>query len=80
MVNTIIQGARTPFTATLDGLKIEAENEKLNDLTEIGSVVIMIIIILVFHILFLIAKWVHKTQALERLINEIRKILRYKEI
>ena len=49
MVNTIIQGARTPFTATLDGLKIEAENEKLNDLTEIGSVVIMIIIILVFH-------------------------------
>ena len=80
MVNTIIQGARTPFTATLDGLKIEAENEKLNDLTEIGSVVIMIIIILVFHTLSLIDKWVHKTQALERLINEIRKILRYKEI
>ena len=58
-------------------MKMEAGNEKL---TEIDSILFMTIIILVFHILFLIAKWVHKTQALERLINEIRKILRYKEI
>lgn len=55
MVNTVIKGARTPYSATLDGLKIEAESEKLNDLTEIGSIVIMIIIILVFRILSLIA-------------------------
>lgn len=55
MGNTIIQDIRTLYSATLDGLKTEAENKKLNDLTVVGSIPIMIIIILVFHILSVIA-------------------------
>lgn len=35
-------------------MKVDTKNEKLNDLTEIGSILFMIIIILVFHILSLI--------------------------
>ena len=32
MGNTIIQDTRTPYSATLDGLKIQAENKRLNGL------------------------------------------------
>jgi hypothetical protein len=34
-MGNIILGIRTPFNATLDGLKIKAQNEKINDLIEI---------------------------------------------
>lgn len=51
----MIQGIRMLYSTTLDGLKIEAENEKLHQLTEIESLQSMIIIIFVFHILSFIA-------------------------
>lgn len=41
----MIQGIRMLYSTTLDGLKIEAENEKLHQLTEIESLQSMIIII-----------------------------------
>lgn len=43
MGSTIIEGLRISYCATLDALKIEAENEKLNDFTGISSILIMII-------------------------------------
>lgn len=70
MRSTVIEGFRTLISATLSGLRIEAENKKLNTLTKIGSIVFMIIIILMFYSLFLIAiitfcahskeKWIDK--------------------
>ena len=50
-----MQGVRTLYSITLDGLKIEEENEKINDLTKIKIVFIIITISLVIHILSLIA-------------------------
>lgn len=70
--------------ATLDGLKI-AQNEKVNKLTEICSILLMIIIILIFCTFFLTAimafcthsnkKWIHKLEKknIETLITEIKK-------
>ena len=43
MGSTIIEGLRISDSATLDALKIEAKNEKLNDFTGISSILIMII-------------------------------------
>jgi len=43
MGSTIIEGLRISDSATLDALKIEAENEKLNDFTGISSILSMII-------------------------------------
>lgn len=56
MGSTVIEGFRTLYNATLDDSKIEAGQEKSNNSTEIGSVLIMIIINLVFHTLSLIDK------------------------
>lgn len=73
MGNIIIQGVRTLYSATLDGLKIEAENEKMNDVTEVSIIPVIITISLVIHILSLIAivvfcaryeKWIDKTISL----------------
>ena len=50
-----MQDVRTLYSITLDGLKIEEENEKINDLTKIKIVFIIITISLVIHILPLIA-------------------------
>ena len=71
-----MQGVRTLYSITLDGLKIEAENEKINDLTKIKIVFIIITISLVIHILSLIAivvflcvckyeKWIDKINVLK---------------
>lgn len=49
MGSSIKEGLGTLNSATLDGLKTKAENEKLNGLTEIVSIPITIIIILVFY-------------------------------
>ena len=67
----LIRRFKNPESAILDGLKIEAENEKPNTFTAIGSILIMTVIILVFYSLFLMAimafynhskkKWVDKT-------------------
>lgn len=38
MKNIIIQGIRTQYNATLDGLKIEPEIEMINDITEIDII------------------------------------------
>jgi uncharacterized membrane protein len=42
-------------SATLDGLKIEAENEKINDLIEVDIILIIITISLIIYILSFIA-------------------------
>jgi hypothetical protein len=54
-IGNTMQGVRTLYSITLDGLKIEEENEKINDLTKIKIVFIIITISLVIHILSLIA-------------------------
>lgn len=54
--NTLGQGVRTMYSATLDGLKTEAENKKINNLTHIDIILIIITISLVIHILNLIAR------------------------
>lgn len=53
MRNIRMQGVRTLYSATLDGLKIEAENEKINDLIEI-DIMSTIIINPVIYVLSLI--------------------------
>lgn len=55
MGNTIIEDVRTLYIAAFDGLKIGADKKKLNDIIEIGSILIMSVIIVVFHVLSLIA-------------------------
>lgn len=56
---TIIQGIRTLYTSIIHSLKIEAENERINDerISEIKIYIILIAIIItvVIHNLFLIA-------------------------
>lgn len=42
------------YSATLDGLKMEAENEKANNIVEIDIILIILMISLVIHILSLI--------------------------
>lgn len=77
MGNTIIQGVRTLYSVTLDGLEIEGENEKINNLTEIDIILVILSISLVIHILFLITIVVFMpdmksglmSQALKRLIH-----------
>lgn len=55
MGNAIIQGIRTLYNTTLD-LKMEAENGKINDLSEVDIIPVIIAISLVLHILSLIAR------------------------
>lgn len=55
MGNAITQGVRILYSVKLDDLKINAENEKINDLTEIVIILIIITICLAIHILSLIA-------------------------
>ena len=56
MGNAIIRGIRTLYNATLDDLKMEAENGKINDLSEVDIIPVIIAISLVLHILSLIAR------------------------
>lgn len=75
-----ILGIRVPYKAILYGLKIKAENEKINDSIEIDIILIVISISLVVQILPLASgfcakyeKWIDKRQASERLIDENKK-------
>jgi hypothetical protein len=52
--NTITEGSRTLYSGPLDGLKIEAENEKIDNSIETDIMPIIITISLVIYILFLI--------------------------
>lgn len=81
-MGNIILDIRTLYNATLDGLKIKAQNEKINDLIEIDIILIIITISLVVHILTSTPivvlcpkceKWIDKRQASERLIEESKK-------
>lgn len=58
MGNAVIQCFRTLYDVihTLDDLKMEAENEKINDLTEVDIISVITAISLVLHILSLIAR------------------------
>lgn len=84
MGNTIIEGARILYSATfsLDGLKVEAESENINNLPGIDIMMIIITVSLIIHVIFnshsgffgvKSIKWINKIQALERLVNENKK-------
>ena len=76
------------YSATLVGLKIEAENEKINDLIEADIIAIIITISLAIHILSLLAtvafcatyeKCIDDIQVLERPTNGNKKIIRHRQ-
>lgn len=82
IMGNIILDIRTLYNATLYGLKIKTQNEKINDLIEVDTILIIITISLVVHILPSIpivvlcakyARWIDKRQASERRIDESKK-------
>lgn len=67
--NITMQGARALYTVTLEGLKLEAEYGKINDLTDIDIIQTISMAINILSIIALICcvkydKWIKRMQAL----------------
>lgn len=74
----MIHDVGTLYNAILDGLKVEAENEKRNDSAEIGIIQTIITISLVIHILSSIVV-VGVCAKYEKQIDKVKALETYKQ-